>query len=275
MPRFLKRLAVVAALVASSVAGLAQPSAALTANEKFVIAFYDDFLLRGPSGDEMNWWTTYLASGSRSAMATSLLNSDEFKGLWIMGVRSRYLDYVDAENPAFASDFSALQSSGDFVASEVAVLASAEYFSLHGSTNSDFVAALYEDVFLRAADPSGLAFWTARLDNATWTRSQVALAQIRTTEAANRRVDGTASATACASTTLLDEDSLASGSFCIVLDRLADPSGYSYWSGQLAGSAQLPALWVGLSSSTEHFNQAQLENLEKSSWRWTERMWLE
>ena len=253
----LARAVAATAILIAGLAGFGQPASALSPNEKFVVAFFEDFMVRGPSSDEMTLWTTYLGSNTHQSMATALLEGDEFAQLWAIGTRYYYLHDVEVEDPSFSSDVSALRSSGDFVATEISVLANTPYFALHASNNNDYVEALYSDVLLRPSDSSGLSYWVGRLNAGTSTRAQVANAFIRTNESANRRVAGTSGATSCAATELTNEDSLPSGSYCIVLGRIADSSGYSYWSGQLAGSSQLPDLWASLAGSTEYFNHAQ------------------
>ena len=57
-----------------------------------------------------------------------------------------------------------------------AFAASSEFTRRYGAlTNRQFVAALYQNVFGRTADPSGLAFWTKRLDTGRSSRGQVVL----------------------------------------------------------------------------------------------------
>lgn len=54
--------------------------------------------------------------------------------------------------------------------------ASSEFEARYGSlSNRRFVAKLYQNVFGRPADPSGLAYWTKRLDDQRSTRGQVVL----------------------------------------------------------------------------------------------------
>lgn len=230
-----------------------RPAAALTNNEKFVWAVYEDFLLREPEVDEVTWWSAYLSSHSRSSMVASVLDLEQFKGSWVIGASIYYLGEIDP-NALAISD--ALETSDDFVASEVALLAGSTYFANKGGTNTSFVENLYYDALLRAVDAPSLSYWVGRLDAATATRASVASSIIRSTESAQRRVGGASGMTTCTTTTLSDATALAAGSYCIVLDRMADSGGISYWSGQLAASDQLPSLWASLAGSTEYYNNA-------------------
>lgn len=80
---------------------------------------------------------------------------------------------------------------------------------------------------------------------------------IKSTEAARLRVAGLAGETTCITTGLADPDDLASGSYCLVLDRMASTADTDYWAGQIAVSTELPTLWRALASSTEYFDLAQ------------------
>lgn len=214
-------------------------------------------MFREPTANEYTWWNAYLVSGSRETMVTSILQDDAFQYFWIAGVHTYYYGYFDSLDAGVDGQVSALASSNNYVATEVSVLSSSRYFTAAGSTNTLFVTELFRDILLREPDPSSLSYWVGRLNAGTSTRAQVATSLIRSSEGAARRVNGTAGQTACSSTVLTDEASLVAGSYCIVHDRLADPSGYSYWTGQLTGSGQLPTLWANLSGSTEYFNGAQ------------------
>jgi hypothetical protein len=247
-----------AAVLSVAVLSGAPPAAhATTPNEYFTARVYQDYMFRPPTADEYTWWNAYLVSGSRQTMVTSILEGDAFQYFWIAGVHSYYLGYFDSMHGDVAPQVSALASSNDYVATEVSVLSSGRYFTSVGATNTLFVTELFRDVLLREPDPAGLSYWVGRLNAATSTRAQVATTLIRSSEGAARRVNGTAGQPSCSATVLADEVSLAAGSYCIVHDRLADSSGYNYWTGQLTGSGQLPGLWASLSGSTEYFNGAQ------------------
>ncbi|HEV7722115.1 MAG TPA: DUF4214 domain-containing protein, partial [Iamia sp.] len=150
-----------------------------------------------------------------------------------------------------------LKANGNFVASESAIMASSAYFTASGGTNTSYVEAVYQDVLQRPADAPGLSYWAGRLTAGTSTRTSIANYFIRTTEAATRRVAGTSGATSCASVELIDVESIPAGSYCIVLDRLADAPGTTYWTTQLTATDQMPSLWASLAGSTEYYNSAQ------------------
>lgn len=231
----------------------ARPAAALTNNEKFVWAVHADFLLRAPNADEVTWWNAYLSGNSRTAMVTSLLHSSEFANLWAVGASLYYLDEIDPDTFNIADT---LESSDDFVASEVTLIAGATYYANSGGTNTSFVEALYLDVLQRPVTAPILSYWVGRLNNGTSTRSSVASYAIKSNESARRRVGGTEGMISCPTTALEDASSLTAGSYCIVLDRVADSGGLSYWADRLSASDQLPTLWASLAGSTEYYNKA-------------------
>lgn len=239
--------------VATVQVGLSRPAASLTNNEKFIWAVHTDFFLRSPSADEVTWWTAYLGSGTRAGMLESILDSSEFKDFWVVGMSLRYLDEID---PGSFTMLDALEISDDFVATEVTLLAGATYFNSSGGTNTTYVQALYPDVLQRPVDATALSYWVGRLNAGTSTRSSVANYVIRSNESAQRRIGGSAGMTSCPTTELEDPMWLAAGSYCIVLDRVADSGGLSYWTTQLSGTDQLPSLWSSLARSTEYFNNA-------------------
>jgi hypothetical protein len=232
----------------------APPAGALTGTEKFIYAVYEDFLFVEPDADQLTWWTVYLGSSSRASMVSSLLNSSDFQGLWVIGASEYYLGQLDSTYDTVVSN---LVSSDDFVASEVALVSGAEYFANAGSTNTGYVTALYQDVLLRNGSSGDISYWAGQITAGTRTRAWVANYFIRTTESANRRVGGTAGMTTCSATELSDIAAIAAGTYCIVLDRIAGSGEISYWAGQLTATDQLPALWASVAGSTEYYNAAQ------------------
>jgi hypothetical protein len=55
-----------------------------------------------------------------------------------------------------------------------AILASDEYFDVHGGTGPGFITGLYQDVLGRAPDPAGLQQWVGTYNSGTVTRFQIA-----------------------------------------------------------------------------------------------------
>src|SRR6266404_3275261 len=56
------------------------------------------------------------------------------------------------------------------------------------SLNQNYVIQLYQDVLARAADPAGISYWSASLDQGS-TRADVAGQLTRSTEALSRELD--------------------------------------------------------------------------------------
>ena len=220
-------------------------------DEAFVVHAYEDFLGRTPTDAEVAWWVTYLTTGSRTVVLSSLLDGSEFVDRFSSATYLRYLDRP-ATATERAADRSAIAAGASHVSLEVARLASGAFYAASGGTSSGFVNLLYAKVVDRAPDASGLSYYVGKLASGS-SRSWVATSVIRGSEAAGLRVRGKASATACPSFDLAAMDDVLAGSYCLILDRMGDPSGSSYWTNQMAGSGDLPDLWTALAAGGEYY----------------------
>lgn len=252
------RVAILAVFCGASIFALAAPASALTPNEKFVTRVYAGFYLRAPSSAELLWGATILGNGgSRTSYTEGLFKTAEWRAIWIRGNYQRYL-VRDPSSSELSSADSALQVAWNYRATETSILASSAYFAQAGSTNERFVVAINEDVMYRETDSSIVLWYSTILTNGSMTRQQVADEFIRTQEAAAIRVRGLAGLTQCLGTTLAFSDDLAAGSYCLVLDRMADTNGANGWITSFVGGSQLPTLWVSFAGSTEYWNLTQV-----------------
>ena len=104
--------------------------------------------------------------------------------------------------------------------------------------NAAIVQRLYDTVFARDADGSGLATWTATLDGGA------SLAQVATSFVASGEFQATYGA--------LDDGGFVTLLYRNVLDRAPDQAGFDYWTGELAGRQARADVVAGFSESAEH-----------------------
>lgn len=97
-----------------------------------------------------------------------------------------------------------------------------------------YVAALYEDFLTRAPDPSGLAFWSGRIDRKVETRTQVAVRMSVSHEYAVKVVDRL---------------------YGDVLGRSVDPSGREFWAKRIQTWMSPQTLLFQLIGSNEFLNR--------------------
>jgi hypothetical protein len=227
-----------------------------TPNEIFVRRVYLDFLDREPEPEELTDAATQLTSGSvtRTGFVRSIIRGDEFGEFWGIFSWAGYTDSAPTQQQLAAAMTES--AAGRFITTEVAVLSSASYFTASGGTNQGFVTKIYADVLWRTASSADLTYWVGRLNSGT-TRASLATTFLRTTEAAGKRVGGVGATSTCPAVILDGGSGITSGSYCLILDRIADASGLSYWRGRLAADGDLPEIWEGLAGSTEYFNLAQ------------------
>lgn len=256
--RVVVRLITVAAIAGSLVFIPSAPASALSPNEKYVSRVFADFDGRAPTSGELSYYATFLNNGNtRLSFMQFFITTTDFRNRWITGTYQRYL----SRNPTsseLSGAFSALQSSANFLATEADVLGASPYFVLNESSNREFVDSLYNDIVFREADNTNWDYYTLQLDNATMTRRQVALALLRGSESISIRVQGLSGPTTCSTITLSYSDDIASGSYCLILDRMADSAGASYWIAAFGPSDAMPNLWTYFGSYTEYFNLAQI-----------------
>lgn len=247
-------------VLAAIVAGLAfaSPASALTANEKYVTKLYVDFAGRPPTSSELAWRAAVLGGGtSRNTYVSQLFASSPMQQAWITANYYQYLSVAPTSGQLSAAQ-TTLSSANNYLGTELDILGATQYFNAAGATNDTFLREIYNDVLFREPDSSGLSYYLGQLNSGAHTRRWVADSLIRSNGSASIRTKGISGPTDCISTNVQDPDDGGSGSFCLVLDRMADPSGASYWTAQLAGTDQLPSLWTGLAASTEYYNLAQI-----------------
>jgi hypothetical protein len=171
--------------------------------------------------------------GSRSAVASALVDTDAYRALTVDRIFRDLLDRApDPDGLLFwVGQLRAGQTQQVVKAS---IIASDEYFSNSGD-NEAFVTAVYNDLLGRDPDAAGLEFWVDRLE-AGDPRFVVAGAFIFTTEALGVQVDE---------------------QYRLYLRRDADAGGRDFWVQFLQGGARIEQLAISLVSSEEYFAQAQ------------------
>jgi hypothetical protein len=145
-------------------------------DSEYVQIVFQGFLCRAADAGAMNTFTAALAAGTvtHGSLVDSVMNSAEFE-TYVGPVSRLYLaafhrvpDQAGLANwVGDLQEGNSLQSVADYF------VASQEFTSLYGDLNdTDFVSQLYQNVLGRAADSSGLAYWTGLLASGT-TRGQV------------------------------------------------------------------------------------------------------
>jgi uncharacterized protein (TIGR03118 family) len=100
-----------------------------------------------------------------------------------------------------------------------------------GGANAQFVDQLYQDFLNRQADPAGLAFWTAQIDQGM-TRAQVAAG-----------IEGS----------LEFQAVTVQKAYQQFLQRAADPAGLTFWTGFLQQGHTVEQMDAGIVGSAEYF----------------------
>ncbi|HVX12030.1 MAG TPA: DUF4214 domain-containing protein [Pirellulales bacterium] len=145
---------------------------------------YQAVLGRSPDAAGAEYWFGQLTSGVASVgqMASGFFESDERLNPLI---RQMYRDYLfrepDEAGLAYWRDQVWKRDGGsDNVIA--GIVSSDEFFRATGGNNRDWVAAVYQRQLGRTADPAGLDFWTARLDDGSLSREQAVLGFVRSPE---------------------------------------------------------------------------------------------
>ena len=217
-------------------AGAAPPPRlqAPSSTERFVRAAYADLAGREPTASELGSAVQALGSGtSRTQVAQDLTHGSDHAGQVVDRLYVRILGR-DAD-PGGRAFWTARLASGVGVRTLASQLyGSREYFASTGSTPGSFVDAVYADLLGRPADPSGRAYWTARVAGGE-SRTVLSRLLFSSRESNGLRI------------VLMYLD---------LLRRLPEASARAYWAEQLVGTDDLE-VEARLVGSTEYLDDAQ------------------
>ncbi len=153
------------------------------ANTSFAHRATRDLLFKFLTTPQRTDLATKLGNGTttRAKAVSAIVNSDEYRGL---DVDRTFVQFLRRKADAGGRSYwvSSLRSGKALWRFRAQLLGSNEYFSKAGGTNAAFVTKAYNDVLGRTPDPSGLAYWTNKLD-AGADRGSVALQFLSSTEA--------------------------------------------------------------------------------------------
>lgn len=152
----------------------------------YVRSAYQDLLRRSADTGGMVFWVERLwRTSDEAAFVGSLTSTTEYRRIQIRDAYQQYLQR--AADPEGLEFWLGRLSTGTTIESmEATLLGTSEAYRRAGSTNEGFVEYAYQAVLGRPADPSGAAFWVARLDAGTTPR-ELAVTLIRSSEAARKR----------------------------------------------------------------------------------------
>jgi len=212
------------------------PSPTLSQLQDYVAAAFQDVLGRAASAADVSYWAGQLAGGlSRQDFATALTHSDEYYADKI--ITPAYEMYLGraADAAGLAYWTSQLRDHGlTDEELEAGFIASAEFYTNAGGTDSGWVNALYLKLLNRPADANGLSFWLAQLAGGE-SREQVALGFTTSLERETTRV---------------------TGDYQTFLGRSPDQAGINYWVSEFAqGLMTNEDVIAGFVASDEFFSK--------------------
>jgi PKD repeat protein len=202
-----------------------------TEPNRFATGLYFDFLHRMPDPTEVVPWVSALGGGMpRAAMAAQFTHSPEYFNNLIVEDYGRLL-----ARPASGGDISswthALFTGTRPDDISAAILASGEYYALHGNTPTGFVASIFQDVLGRAVDSGSLTSWVNALQGGM-TRFQEAQSILASGEASVRVI---------------------TADYQLLLGRQPDPAGLAWGQSALGTETNLD-FQAQITASTEFSN---------------------
>jgi len=190
-------------------------------NSFFVNQLYLDLLGRPADPAGLSYWLGQLTSGAatRSQLAYSFFASLEFQGNG-MFIISAYIAVLgrNADYTGWLYWLGNLQAGLAQQQVINAFIQSTEFQTTYGSLNNTaFVTLVYQNVLARPPDASGLSYWLGQLNSGAATRAQCMYSFATSTEFQTR----------------IQNQALATLLYLGFLRRSPDPTGVTYWTGQL------------------------------------------
>ncbi len=170
------------------------PAIGGTPNQNFVQQVYQDVLHRQASSSDLAFWVPQLDSNSlsRFQVAFGIESSSEGLSTYVNDSYLRFLGRAaDAQGLSFWTNYlsqnngntgAAGTGQSNTTAFHAQLLASDEFFAAHGSNNSGFLTAVYQDVLCRTPDSTAQSVWLPGLNNNSLSRQQLALNLLQSDE---------------------------------------------------------------------------------------------
>ena len=138
---------------------------------------------------------------------------------------------------------------------QAGIIGSAEYYATAGGTPQAWVTALYENLFERAPDAAGLAYW-ANVIQTTQSRSSVVLGCVTSDEYRLNLLRGIPNDPDDPDGPSDPNEPNDSGWYMQYLHRPIDQSGAMYWLAQMKAGYPQEAILEGILASDEYLNRA-------------------
>jgi hypothetical protein len=214
-------------------------------NEAFVMQQYLDFLGRDGDAEGIAYWKGELDNGTltRADCVNSFVFSDEFQAK-VAPVSRIYLAYFLRIPDTGGLEFWINEKLAGKTISDISdsFAASTEFQNTYGSlNNADFVNLVYTNLFNRAADSGGFAYWKGQLDNEIDSRGTVMASFSESQE----------------NITLTESNIRVISFYYGMLRRAPDQGGYDFWVNELKIGKSPNDLINGFISSAEYQQRFQ------------------
>jgi beta-glucosidase len=195
----------------------------------YAASLYHVFLNRSPGPNEASGWIAALDSGVYPReIAAGFATSFEYAS---HRVTSAYETYLHREPDAGLNDWAAfVQTTLDPERMDARIIASTEYFQLHGSDNSSWLAAVYQDVLGRPLEPGGGSNWIQALRGGL-SREEVAYRILKSPEQLTHFV---------------------TSAYENLLNRPPDPGGLGFWVVQMQNGMSSTQFLAAFTRSAEY-----------------------
>ncbi|HJT30507.1 MAG TPA: DUF4214 domain-containing protein [Pirellulales bacterium] len=224
---------------------------------RWVARMYSEVLGRTtqPADTEVNYWVGQLNGGvSRTQVASLFVTSPERRSQVIGDLYETYLDRpVDAAGLSYWLGVWNASRGPEMV--QAGIIGSAEFYATAGGTPQAWVTALYQNLFERAPDAAGLAYW-ANVIQTSQSRSSVVLGFVTSDEYRLNLLRGIPNDPDDPDGPSDPNEPNDSGWYMQYLHRPIDQSGAMYWLAQMKAGYPQEAILEGILASDEYLNRA-------------------
>jgi hypothetical protein len=156
----------------------------------FIEQQYQDFLGRAATANEQQYWTLRFKRGQATppTLIATLAADPAFSAKRAPVVRLYWAFFLRKPDPSGLTYWITKYQNGTSLAAIAQKFAqSSEFKTRYGTlTNQQFVKLIYPNIFERQPDPSGLAYWTGKLDRKEITRGGVMIGFSESSEGVRR-----------------------------------------------------------------------------------------